>query len=137
MYLVDTTVLSAMRRQDKADPQFATWVRATPPEEMYLSVLSLYEIKVGALRVARRDPMQGRDLDRWLRNFVIAAFVDRILVVSPAVSLRCAALHVPHPRPVIDSLIAATALEHQLTVVTRNVADFQPMGVGILDPWQA
>jgi predicted nucleic acid-binding protein len=137
MYLVDTNVLSAMRRQDKADPRFAAWVRATPPEDMYLSVLSLYEIKVGVLGVARRDPMQGRDLHRWLHNFVLAAFVDRILMVSPAVCLRCAALHVPDPRAVIDSLIAATALEHHLIVVTRNVADFQPMGVGILDPWQA
>lgn len=137
MFLVDTNVLSAMRREDRAEPQFRDWVRRTPPEDMYLSVLNLYEIEIGALRIARRDAVQGRELDRWIRGLVLPVFADRILPVTPAIAMRCAALNVPDPRPTIDSLLAATALEHRLTVVTRNIADFAPMGVPILNPWQA
>lgn len=137
MYLIDTNVLSAMRRQDKAEPQFAAWVKTTIPEDMFISALTLFEIKVGALRIIRRDPKQGRDLERWITEFVLKAFESRILPIDAAVSLRCATLHVPDPRPNIDSLIAATALEHRLTVVTRNIADFKPLGVTILNPWQA
>jgi predicted nucleic acid-binding protein len=137
MYLIDTNVLSALRRRDKADQRFSAWVTATQPEDMYLSILSIFEVKVGASRVARRDPGQGQDLNRWIHNFVLTAFADRILPIDSDIALRCAALHVPDPRPVIDSLIAATALEHGLTVATRNVADFQPLGVPVLNPWQA
>lgn len=137
MYLIDTNVLSALRRADKADPIFKVWVEATPPDAMYLSVLSIYEVKLGALRVARRDPRQGSDLNRWIDKFVLNAFVGRIFDVSTSISLRCAELHAPDPRPVTDSLIAATALEHKLIVATRNVADFLPMGVRVLNPWQA
>ncbi|MDQ0394273.1 type II toxin-antitoxin system VapC family toxin [Labrys monachus] len=137
MYLIDTDVLSALRRQDKADPRFADWVMATQPQDMYLSTLSVYEVKVGALRIARRDPVQGQDLHRWIHHFVLRAFTGRILPIDAGVALRCAALHVPDPRPVIDSLIAATALEHGLTVATRNIADFLPLGVPVLNPWQA
>jgi len=136
MYLVDTNVLSAMRREDRAEPQFRDWVRRTPPDNMYLSVLSLYEIELGALRIARRDAAQGHDLDRWIRGFVLPAFAERILPINAPTALRCAALNVPDPRPTIDSMIAATAIEHRLTVATRNVADFAPMGVPVLNPWQ-
>jgi len=136
MYLVDTNVLSALRRRDKADPRFAAWVSTTRPEDMHLSTLSLFEVRVGALRVARRDPRQGQDLNRWIDHFVLQAFAGRILSIDADIALRCAALHIPDPRPVIDSLIAATALEHGLTVVTRNVADFRPLGVPVLNPWQ-
>ncbi|WP_413992968.1 type II toxin-antitoxin system VapC family toxin [Labrys okinawensis] len=137
MFLIDTNVLSALRRPDKADPTFKGWVQATPPGEMYLSVLSVYEVKFGALRVARRDPRQGSDLNRWIEKFVLKVFADRIFDVSMNIALRCAALHVPDPRPVTDSLIAATALEHRLVIATRNVSDFLPMGVRVLNPWQA
>ena len=83
----------------------------------------------------RRDPVQGAVLRSWMREQVISRFGERILAIDVSVSLRCAALHVPDPRPEIDALIAATALVHGLTVVTRNVADFKSIGVAIFNPW--
>ncbi|EYD75328.1 Plasmid stability-like protein [Rubellimicrobium mesophilum DSM 19309] len=104
---------------------------------MFLSVISLQELEIGVLLKERSDPAQGAVLRRWLEDQVIPAFAARMLPVDTAVALRSAALHVPDPRPVRDGLIAATALVHGLRVVTRNIADFQPMGVDVLDPWQS
>ena len=135
MFLLDTDVLSASRRPDKAAPAFAAWVESTSPADMYLSAVSILEIKIGALRIARRDHVQGAILNRWIHENVLARFDGRIIPVDPAIALRCAPLHVPDPRPDRDSMIAATALEHRLTVVTRNVHHFTPMGAPIFNPW--
>jgi predicted nucleic acid-binding protein len=104
---------------------------------MFLSAISLLEIRLGVLQLSRRDAAAGAILQAWLDGQVLPSFRDRVLAVDTAVALRCAELHVPDPRPERDSLIAATALAHGLTVVTRNVADFKPMGVPVLNPWQA
>ena len=85
----------------------------------------------------RRDSVQGARLRSWMRDKVISAFEGRILAFDTAVSLRCAALHVPDPRAEIDAIIAATAWVHAMTVVTRNVSDFREMGVPLLNPWQS
>ncbi len=85
----------------------------------------------------RRDPAQGRALRYWMNEQVLIGFAGRVLAMDAQVSLRCAALHVPDPRPEIDAIIAATALVHGMTVVTRNVTDFEPMGVPVLNPWLA
>ena len=95
------------------------------------------ELEIGVLRVVRRDAAQGASLRLWMDNQVITGFAGRVLPVDDAVALRCAALHVPDPKPERDSLIAATALVHGMTVVTRNVADFALMGVTLLNPWLA
>jgi hypothetical protein len=83
----------------------------------------------------RRDPAQGGVLRRWLEQEILTPLAGRILAIDAVIARRCAALHVPNPRPERDALIAATALTHGLTVVTRNVGDFEPMGVAVLNPW--
>jgi predicted nucleic acid-binding protein len=90
---------------------------------------------VGALRVERRDEVQGAMLRTWIESKVLPVFKDRILPVDTAIARRCARLHVPDPRAKRDALIAATALVHRLRIVTRNVADFEPMDVELLNPW--
>jgi predicted nucleic acid-binding protein len=102
---------------------------------LYVSVVTLQELEIGVLLAERRNASQGGVLRTWLNTHVLPAFSDRVLPVDLPVALRSAALHVPNPRPVRDALIAATALVHGLTVVTRDVADFERMGVAILNPW--
>ncbi len=102
-----------------------------------MSAISILEIELGARLTARRDAAQGAALRTWIDNQILVRFEDRILAVDTAVAQRCARLHVPNPRAERDALIAATALVHSLTVVTRNVADFEPTGVPLLNPWDA
>jgi hypothetical protein len=106
-------------------------------EDMFLSSVTILEIEIGALRLARRDSRQGRLIQRWIEQRVLPAFADRVLPVDTEVARRCARLHVPDPRLYRDSLIAATALVHGLIVATRNRADFEPMAVPMLNPWEA
>jgi predicted nucleic acid-binding protein len=109
---------------------------SVPQEDMFLSSVTILELEMGALRLTRRDGDRRRAIQRWIQHRVLPAFADRILVVDNDVARRCAHLHVPNPRPYRDSLIAATALVHSLTVATRNRVDFEPMAVPVLDPWQ-
>jgi predicted nucleic acid-binding protein len=102
---------------------------------LFLSAITIQELEIGTLLVERRDALQGAILRAWLEDHVLPAFADRILPVYTAVARRAAALHVPDPRPIRDALIAATALVHDLTVVTRDVADFAPTGTRVFDPW--
>jgi predicted nucleic acid-binding protein len=102
---------------------------------MFLSVISVLELEQGTLSMERRDTRQGEMLRSWLDHYVLPAFASRILLVDTAVALRCAVLHVPNPRSYRDALIAATALVHGMTVVTRNVKDFEATGVALLNPW--
>lgn len=135
MYLLDTVVLSELRRPDKADRGLAAWAAGTVPAELYISAITLFEIELGAALIARKDPARGSGLRGWIDRQVLPGFSARILAVDAAVAQRCAALHVPVPRPQRDGMIAATALVHGLVVVTRNVRDFEPMGVRLLNPW--
>ncbi len=136
MLLLDTDVLSASRRPDKAVPQFAAWVEDTKTSDMFLSTVSILEIKIGALRIARRDTAQAAILERWIGENVLRRFEGRIISVDADIALRCASLHVPDPRPERDAMIAATALHHGMILVTRNIRDFVQMSVPILNPWE-
>jgi predicted nucleic acid-binding protein len=137
MYLLDTNVVSELRRAKagKADPHVVAWGESMPVASLFLSVITLLELEMGVLLIERRDPAQGAILRAWLDGQVLPAFTGRILAIDTAVARRCARLHVPDPRSDRDALIAATALVHGLTVVTRNVADFEPMDVELLNPW--
>jgi toxin FitB len=137
MYLLDTNVLSELRkiRAGKADRNVAEWADSIDATDLYLSVITIQELEIGVLLLERRDPAQGAIFRAWLNGHVFPAFTDRILAVDTAVALRSARLHVPDLRPVRDGLIAGTALAHGMTVVTRNVADFEPTGVPTFNPW--
>jgi predicted nucleic acid-binding protein len=137
MFLLDTNVISELRkaRAGKADRNVATWVQTVPAGGLFLSVIVIQELEIGVLLAERRDPTQGSLLRIWLDEHVLPAFAGRILPVDTAVARRSAALHVPDARPVRDGLIAATALVHGMTVVTRNIADFVTSGVPLLNPW--
>ena len=137
MYLLDTNVVSELRKAAarKADPKVLAWANGVSTALLFLSAVTVLELEIGVLLVERRDPPQGSALRSWLDTRVLPAFTDRILPVDTAVARRCAKLHVPHRRSDRDALIAATALIHQLTIVTRNVEDFAPTGAKLLNPW--
>jgi toxin FitB len=135
-FLLDTNVVSELRKTSaRIDRRVADWARHVAASHQFVSAITLFELELGVLRVERRDPAQGRVLRHWLEAGVESSFTGRILPLDAAVARRAAALHVPDPKPERDSYIAATALINGLTVVTRNVADFEPMGVDVLDPW--
>ena len=137
MFLLDTNVVSELRkaRSGKADRQVTAWAAGVAPASLFLSVITILELETGVLLVARRDPTQGALLRDWLDKHVQPAFAGRVLAIDIAVAQCCAKLHVPDPRAERDALIAATALVHGLTVVTRNIIDFEPTGARILNPW--
>ena len=137
MFLLDTNVVSELRkvRSGKADVNVAEWIRAVPAPILFISAIVIQELETGVLLAERRDPQKGAILRAWLEQHVIPRFSERILPIDVLVARRSAAMHVPDPRPVRDALIAATALVHRMTVVTRNIDAFLPMGVALLNPW--
>ncbi len=139
MQLLDTNVVSELRKigSRRIDTGVASWAKSAGAGGFFISVVTLMELETGVRLVERRDAKQGAMLRSWLDDKVLPGFAGRILPVDEAVALRCAALHVPDPRPERDALIAATALVHAMTLVTRNVADFEPMGVPLFNPWAA
>jgi len=139
MLVLDTNVVSELRKvaAGKADTEVAAWAASTPAGSMYISAITVLELELGVLAIERRDAASGRVLRAWLDTRVLPTFAERTLSVDTAVAIRCAGLHVPDPRPERDALIAATALVHGMAVVTRNVRDFEPMGVDVVNPWKA
>jgi toxin FitB len=137
MYLLDTNIVSELRKAKKADPKVIQWAQRLPAASLYISAISILELEIGVLLLERRDRKQGEVLRAWMDGHVLPTFVGRILAVDVAIAQRGAALLVPDPRSDRDALIAATALVHGMTVVTRNVRQFEPMGVVVLNPWQS
>ncbi len=137
MYLLDTNVVSELRkaRSGKADPNVVGWAKGVPAPALFLSAISVLELEIGILLIERRDEAQGQGLRLWFEDQLLPAFDGRILAIDTAVVRRCAQLHMPDPGSERDMLIAATALAHSMTVVTRNVADFRRTGVIVLNPW--
>lgn len=137
MYLLDTNVVSELRKakSGKANKKVTAWAKSVSAESLFLSAITILELETGILLIERRDSTQGALLRAWLDGHVLPAFSGRILAVDVAVAQRCAKLHIPDPRADRDALIAATALVHGMTVVTRNVADFEAAGVELLNPW--
>ncbi|QTR53718.1 type II toxin-antitoxin system VapC family toxin [Thiothrix unzii] len=138
MFVLDTNVVSELRKANtgKANANVVAWANSVLPASLFLSVISILELEMGILLIERRDQEQGKMLRNWLENQVLPTFEERILAVDTAVARQCARLHVPDPCSERDALIAATALVHGMTVVTRNVDDFKPTGIAILNPWE-
>lgn len=137
MFLVDTNVVSELRkaRQGKANSNVVRWRVAADPSTLHLSVITIHELEIGILLSERRNAANAVALRTWMDAHVLPSYSGRILPVDAAVARRGATLHVPRTRPWADALIAATALVHGMTIVTRNVCDFQSTGVAVLNPW--
>ena len=138
-YLLDTNVISELRKigDGKADINVVTWVGAEDTANFFISAITILELERGVLSVQRRDAAQAARLRTWLDNHIRPEFAGRILPVDDEIATRCAHLHIPNRRNEADALIAATALVRGLTMVTRNVRDFQDTGVVVIDPWQS
>jgi hypothetical protein len=134
-FLVDTNVWSELRNRARCHPNVRAWAAGVPESGLYLSVVAVFELERGVLLMERRDAQQGARLRSWLEHNVLAPFAKQILPIDTLIARRSAAMHVPDPRAERDAMIAATAAVHGLTVVTRDVADFQPMGVTLFNPW--
>jgi predicted nucleic acid-binding protein len=137
MFILDTNVVSELRKTKTgtADPHVIAWASAVSPYSLYVSIISILELEIGVLRIERKDTVQGGALREWLDKQVLIAFAERIVPVDLQVAQRCADLHVPDPRSERDAVIAATALVHGMSIVTRNVADFEATRVPIVNPW--
>lgn len=135
MFILDTNVVSELRRTEKANPKVVAWAATIPLASFFLSAITVLELELGALLIERKDKAQGLILRSWIDEQILPRFDGRILAIDTAVAQRCAKLHIPDPRAERDALIAATALVHGMTIVTRNTADFEMTGVHILNPW--
>ena len=138
MYVLDTNVVSELRkvRLGKADANVASWTESVDAADLFLSAITIMELELGVLSIERKDATQGALLRSWLEQHVLPEFSGRTLPVDTAVAQRCARLHVHDKRGERDALIAATALVHGMVVVTRNVDDFAPTGVLVVNPWE-
>ncbi|MEM7275076.1 MAG: type II toxin-antitoxin system VapC family toxin [Actinomycetota bacterium] len=138
MFVLDTNVVSELRkvRSNKANPGVAAWAKQVSSAELFISAITIHELEHGVLLMERSDPDQGAVLREWLDHSVTAAFKNRVLDVDAHVARRAASLHVPDPAPFRDALIGATALIHKMTVVTRDLKDFERFDdLDLLDPW--
>lgn len=137
MFILDTNVLSELRKVSlgKANANVTRWASGVEVEALYLSAITIHELELGILRLRPRNAAQSVVLRQWMDSHVLHAFDGRIIPVDTPVAQRGAALHLPQTRPWADALIAATALVHRMTVVTRNVGDFQTTGAVVLNPW--
>ena len=135
MYVLDTNVISELRQgKPKQSAQVRAWAAGQPARQLFLSAISILELEKGVMALERRTPSQGATLRVWLTG-VRASFAGRILPFTDNTATLCAAMHVPNPRFDRDAMIAATSLEHGMTVVTRNVADFVGTGVQMINPF--
>jgi toxin FitB len=136
MFLLDTNLVSELRQPRKAHPKVLAWASSQPIAAQFISVITLLELELGVLQKERKDAKQGAVLRSWLDGQVLPQFAGRVLPVDQLVALRCARLHVPDRQSERDAIIAATAIVHDMTVVTRNVSDFEATAVKLFNPWE-
>lgn len=138
MYLLNTNIISELKKLDsgKIHPQVQRWAYSINLMQTKISVVSIIEIRTGILSLARKDQAQAASLDNWFTNRLLPAYRTRTLSVDTEVALICAQLHIPAKRPINDAYIAATAIAHNLTLVTRNVRDFQGLPLMLENPFE-
>lgn len=135
MFVLDTNVISELRHgKPHQSAEVRVWAAGQPSSKLFLSAITILELEIGIQALERRMPAQGSALRTWLAG-VRVAFAGRILPFTESTAPVCASLHVPDPRSERDAMIAATAIEHSFTVVTRNVSDFVDTGVALVNPW--
>lgn len=137
MFLLDTNVVSETRRiaSGRASQAVVSWLASVDPATSFVSAMTIYELELGIRQMERRDSQQGASLREWFDETVLPGFSGRVLAMTEEIGIQCAQLHVPDPAAERDSWIAATALVHGLTVVTRNIGDFQRGNLTVLNPW--
>jgi len=136
MFLLDTNVVSELRSgKPQQSAAVRAWAQGQPLQQLYLSAVTVMELEMGVLRMERKDQLQGKVLRRWA-TAMLEQFDGRVLPFGVETALRCAAMHVPDTKSMRDSMIAATALEHGLVLVTRNRADFSAITVKLVNPWE-
>ncbi len=133
-WLLDTNVVSELRKRDRINVGVRRWVDAAAEKDLFLSALTLGEIRKGVELLCPRDPVQATLLEQWL-NSLKKQFDGRLLQIDSEIAERWGRLQGVRPLPIIDALIAATCLRHDLTLVTRNNADFHDLGVSLLNPF--
>jgi toxin FitB len=138
MFLLDTNVVSELRKAKtgKADKNVARWSKSVNANDLFISVITLQEIELGILLMEKKDATQGALLRKWFSHQVLPTFTERTLVVDAAVAKKCAEINAESIRPYRDGFIAATALVHRMTLVTRDVGDFDGTGVALVNPWR-
>ncbi len=134
-YLLDTNVISELRKGQRCNPGVASWFAEVSSGEIYLSALTVGEIRKGIENIRRRDQRRAEALDAWLHE-LLEMHSDRILPVNAVIAEQWGRFNVPDPLPVLDSLLAATASVHDLTLVTRNLKDVERTGVAYLNPFR-
>lgn len=137
MFLLDTNVLAELRKvaEGKGNSRVRAWAETLSDDNVWISAITLFETEVGIRRMERRDARQGAVLRHWMTSVVQIRFQNRILPVDDRIAVLAASFHVPDPTPFPDSLIAATAIVHGMTIATRNTGDFQGLPVGLINPW--
>ena len=137
--LLDTNVVSELRKvgDGKADLNVTAWLSGRDARDLYISAITVLELERGIIGIQRRDVEQGARLRTWMDSRVRPEFAQRIIAIDGAIATRFPQLHILDRRNEADALIAAKAIVHGLTVVTRNIRDFEGAGVILVDPWRA
>ncbi len=136
MFLLDTNVVSDLRRPKRITPAAAQWFGSVDSGQLYISTVTVFEIQHGIVELRRRDAQRAAHLQGWLDTAVLSAFAGRIVALDTVAAQRSAELHAGRTRWDADRMIAAIALSRGMTLVTRNVGDFASMGVKVIDPFR-